>query len=153
MPMEIKARELIAAGWHEGRRLGLALRRARELEAAGMPREQMLVELERESPKQPAVVGPRDEAAPLAEAITADTPEESENVAASRARMRELLHVPVVQRGALMPDACPAGMARATIPVGGAIAVANGIIPGAHSADICARCSRRSFPRIIRRAS
>jgi len=32
MPMEIKARDLIAAGWHEGRRLGAALRRARDLE-------------------------------------------------------------------------------------------------------------------------
>jgi RNA-splicing ligase RtcB len=36
-----------------------------------------------------------------------------------------------------MPDACPAGNARATIPVGGAIAVKNAIIPSAHSADIC----------------
>lgn len=36
MSMEIKARDLIAAGWHEGRRLGAALRRARELEATGI---------------------------------------------------------------------------------------------------------------------
>ena len=33
MNMEIKARDLIAAGWHEGRRLGRALRRARDLES------------------------------------------------------------------------------------------------------------------------
>ena len=38
MHMEIKARDLIAAGWHEGRRLGPALRRARELEATGLAR-------------------------------------------------------------------------------------------------------------------
>jgi RNA-splicing ligase RtcB len=144
--MEIKARDLIAAGWHEGRRLGGALRRARELEAAGMPREQMLVALEREFPKQLAVILPRPEPAPLAEAIAVETEEEAVNVAASRARMRELLHVPVVQRGAIMPDACPAGMARATIPVGGAIEVANGIIPGAHSADICCSMFATFFP-------
>ena len=35
MSMELKARDLIAAGWHEGRRLGAALRRARDLEATG----------------------------------------------------------------------------------------------------------------------
>ena len=35
-----------------------------------------------------------------------------------------------------MPDACPSGGGRATIPVGGGIEVENAIIPGAHSADI-----------------
>jgi len=58
-------------------------------------------------------------------------------VDAARARMRELLRVPVVRRGVIMPDACPAGAGRAVIPVGGAIEVENAIIPGAHSADIC----------------
>ena len=38
MNMEIKARDLIAAGWHEGRRLGAALRRARDLESTGLAR-------------------------------------------------------------------------------------------------------------------
>jgi len=51
--------------------------------------------------------------------------------------MKELLHVPVVKRGVIMPDACPAGHGTATIPVGGGIEVENGILPGAHSADIC----------------
>lgn len=44
--------------------------------------------------------------------------------------MTELLHVPVVRRGALMPDTCPAGQGIATIPVGGAIEVENVILPG-----------------------
>ncbi len=35
-----------------------------------------------------------------------------------------------------MPDACPAGAGEAVIPVGGAIAVKNAIIPAAHSADV-----------------
>ena len=51
--------------------------------------------------------------------------------------MSELLKVPVISQGAVMPDACPAGMHEATIPVGGAIAVENAIIPSAHSADVC----------------
>ncbi|PTY08425.1 RtcB family protein [Opitutaceae bacterium EW11] len=137
MNMEIKARDLVAAGWHEGRRLGAALRRARDLEATGLAREAVLVTLEREFPKQLPVILPRLEAAPLAEAIVPETPEERCNVESARARMHELLHVPVVKRGALMPDACPSGSGRALIPVGGAIEVENAIIPGAHSADIC----------------
>jgi len=144
--MEIKARDLIAAGWHEGRRLGPALRRARELEKSGMARDALLAELEREFPKQLAVILPRYEPAPLAEAIEAETDEEAKNLSAVRARMRELLHVPVVQRGVVMPDACPTSPVRATIPVGGGIEVANAIIPGAHSADICCSMFATFFP-------
>ena len=146
MTMEIKARDLISAGWHEGRRLGPALRRARDLEATGLPRSELLVQLEREFPKQLAVILPRYAPAPLAEAIEAETPEEATNVAAARARMTELLHVPVVKRGVIMPDACPSGGGRATIPVGGAIEVENAIIPGAHSADICCSMFATFFP-------
>jgi tRNA-splicing ligase RtcB len=146
MNMEIKARDLIAAGWHEGRRLGPALRRARDLESTGLARADVLTALEAEFPKQLAVILPRYEPAPLAEAIEAETPEEATNVAAARQRMTELLHVPVVKRGVIMPDACPSGGSRATIPVGGAIEVENAIIPGAHSADICCSMFATFFP-------
>lgn len=137
MSMEIKARDLLAAGWPEDRRLGAALRRARELQATGRPLEQLLEDLESEFPKTVRPVAPRQEPAPLAEAVAPETEDEKNTTLAARARLLELLHVPVVQRGALMPDACPAGGGRATIPVGGAIAVENALIPGAHSADIC----------------
>ena len=137
MSMEIKPRDLLRAGWQEGPQLGAAVRRARELEGSGLSREATLAQLEQEFPKQPVRQVPRAEPAPLAEAIEAETPVEATNVAAARQRMRELLTMPVVQRGTLMPDACPAGSVRATIPVGGAIAAENAILPGAHSADIC----------------
>lgn len=137
MNMEIKARDLIVAGWPEGERLGVILRRARALESAGLSRPDLFAQLETEFPPALPAILPRSSAAPLAEAIEAENREEAVNLAASRARMLELLHVPVVQRGAIMPDACPSGHARATIPVGGAIEVENAIIPGAHSADIC----------------
>jgi tRNA-splicing ligase RtcB len=147
MSMEIKARDLIAAGWPEGRPvLGPCLRRARELELMGVPRAEVFALLESEFPKQPVLVRPRSAPASLAEAVAADTPEETASVAASRQRMLELLHVPVVQRGALMPDTCPTGGGPATIPVGGAIEVANAIIPGAHSADICCSMFASFFP-------
>ncbi|WP_221032666.1 RtcB family protein [Actomonas aquatica] len=146
MNMEIKARDLIAEGWHEGKRLGAALRRARELESGGVERAALLAQLEQEFPKQLIVALPRHEPAPLAEAIEADTDEEIANVAVVRRKMLELLRMPVVQRGAVMPDACPTGGGPATIPVGGAVAVENAIIPGAHSADICCSMMASFFP-------
>lgn len=144
--MQIKARDLIAAGWHEGRRLGAALRRARQLEAEGVGREDLLIQLEEEFPKQLIVALPRTEPAPLAEAIEAETDEETDNVLQVRQRMTELLHMPVINRGVIMPDACPVGGSPATIPVGGAIAVENAIIPGAHSSDICCSMFATFFP-------
>jgi tRNA-splicing ligase RtcB len=146
MSMEIKARDLLAAGWPEGRRLGTALRRARELEATGLAHADVLVQLEQEFPKQLPLILSRHEPAPLAEAIEAETPEEATNVESARQRMIELLHVPVVKRGVIMPDACPAGGGRATIPVGGGVEVENAIIPGAHSADICCSMFATFFP-------
>lgn len=146
MNMEIKARDLVAAGWHEGRRLGAALRRARDLEAAGLARADVLTALEAEFPKQLPVILPRYEPSPLAEAIEAETPTEAANVVAVRQRMTELLHVPVVKRGVIMPDACPSGAGKALIPVGGGIEVENAIIPGAHSSDICCSMFATFFP-------
>ncbi len=146
MNVEIKARDLIAAGWSENRRLGAALRRARELESSGLTREQTLAQVEQEFPKVPPLITPRQHAAPLALAVEAESPEETDNVARARARITELLHTPVVHAGVLMPDTCPAGGGAATIPVGGAIAVDNAIIPGAHSADICCSMFASFFP-------
>ena len=51
--------------------------------------------------------------------------------------MRELMRVPTIRAGAVMPDACPSGSAPGTIPVGGVIAARDAIHPGMHSADIC----------------
>jgi hypothetical protein len=137
MSMDLKARDLLAAGWHEDRRFGAVLNRARELQATGLDPAGVVAALEVDYPKDARVVELRATPASLAEAVAAETPAETVSVAASRARMTELLHVPVIKRGALMPDTCPAGPGVATIPVGGAIEAENAILPGAHSADIC----------------
>jgi tRNA-splicing ligase RtcB len=137
MSMEIKARDLLKAGWLEGPRLGAVLRRGRELQATGLDLDGILAALEVDYPKTAPLAELRPQPATLSEAVQAETPAETVSVAAARARMLELLHVPVVKRGALMPDTCPAGHGVATIPVGGAIETENAILPGAHSADIC----------------
>jgi len=68
--------------------------------------------------------------------LTAETEEEQANRDAVEATFRELMRTPVLERGVVMPDACPAGP-MGTIPVGGVVAARNAILPGAHSADIC----------------
>jgi RNA-splicing ligase RtcB len=69
--------------------------------------------------------------------IRAEDPIETENIASVERHMRELMRVPTIVAGSVMPDACPSGAAPGTIPVGGVIAARNAIHPGMHSADIC----------------
>lgn len=69
--------------------------------------------------------------------IRAEDDHEAANIAMVEQHMRELMRVPTIRAGAVMPDACPSGQAPGTIPVGGVIAAENAIHPGMHSADIC----------------
>lgn len=58
-------------------------------------------------------------------------------------RMWNLMGVPVVKAGAIMPDACEAGI----IPVGGVVASSE-IHPGFHSADICCSVALSDLGRV-----
>ena len=69
--------------------------------------------------------------------IRAEDPEDAANIASVERHMAELMRVPTIVAGAVMPDACPAGAYIGTIPVGGIIATKEAIHPGMHSADIC----------------
>jgi tRNA-splicing ligase RtcB (3'-phosphate/5'-hydroxy nucleic acid ligase) len=69
--------------------------------------------------------------------IRAEAPEESDNIASVERHMAELMRVPTIVSGAVMPDACPSGAHIGTIPVGGIVAAKDAIHPGMHSADIC----------------
>ena len=130
--------DLIDAGYSEGPMIGKMLARAAKHEANGVSDKKYLLKLlKREFAAPPPKMVMREKPASLTEAIEPTGKEEKENVAKVRKKMDELLKVPVIHRGAIMPDACPAGAAPAVIPVGGAIAVENAIIPSAHSADIC----------------
>ncbi|GAA5480998.1 RtcB family protein [Haloferula sargassicola] len=130
--------DLIAAGYEPGPRFKAMFEKLAEYEARGISDKKYALKLlKREFGAPEPKRGLREKPAPLAEAIRPDTKEEKDNVAAVRRKMDELLRVPVIARGAVMPDACPAGAGRAVIPVGGAIAVENAIIPSAHSADVC----------------
>ncbi len=134
----INCDDLIAAGYRPGPIFKQMLERAAEYEARGVSEKKYLLKLlKRDFEPPPPKSVMRKKPAPLAEAIRPVTKEEKANVRAVRDRMGELLKVPVIRSGAILPDACPAGPGRAVIPVGGAIAVENAVIPSAHSADIC----------------
>lgn len=93
----------------------------------------------------PAII-PRRTKGAFAEAIAAETPEDEANIEAVRWHMEDLMRCPMLEHGAVMPDACPSGQAPGTIPVGGAV-VSRAIHPSFHSADICCSMYATVFPK------
>ena len=134
----ITGHDLIEGGWQPGPVIKEALGAAREMEAKGITdKKYILKTLAKRFPKGEKKIGMRENGPAFSEAIEATCEQDEANIGGVRRKMRELMRVPVIERGSVMPDACPAGAAEATIPVGGAISVTNAIIPSAHSADIC----------------
>lgn len=130
--------DLIDAGYPPGPVFKDLLARITEYEDRGITDKKYALKLlKRDFAPPPPKAVMRDKPRRFTEAILPKTKEEKANVAAVRKKMGELMKTPVITSGAIMPDACPAGPAKAVIPVGGAIAVENAIIPSAHSADIC----------------
>lgn len=130
--------DLLTTGYPAGEKMKSMLARVEELAARGINDPKYLLKLlKREFGPPPPKLAMRESPAPLAEAIEAHGKDEQQNLDAVRRHMRELLKTPVISRGAVFPDACPMGGKEACIPVGGAIAVENAIIPSAHSSDIC----------------
>ncbi len=77
--------------------------------------------------------------------IRADDELEAGNIVKVREHMEELLRVPTVRAGAVMPDACPSDKRLGYIPVGGVVATENAIHPGMHSADSCCSMAATFF--------
>ena len=72
---------------------------------------------------------------------TPKTLAEVENSVAVFRSMEDLMRVPTVKKGAVMPDACPAGV----IPVGGIVACEDAIHPHYHSSDVCCSMALTTF--------
>ena len=124
-------------GHRPGKQFPALLARANELRAEGFGLVRIRAELEGEIPELPPTLDLRASGeVPFHENIRADHPDEEDNVGKVRQTMTELMRVPTIEAGAIMPDACPAGPV-GTIPVGGVAAARNAIHPGMHSADIC----------------
>jgi len=132
--IKIDGKQLIAWGLEPGPSFKLALAEAQRLAAEGLDLDAIRGRLTVAFPK-PAVLRRRAKGT-FAEAIEAETAEDEVNLAAVRAHMEKLMRCPVLEHGAVMPDACPSGSAPGTIPVGGAV-VSRAIHPAFHSSDIC----------------
>ena len=75
--------------------------------------------------------------APFYNIDSSDDPLEQENIDSVMRHMDDLGKTPTLVKAVVMPDACPAGSALGTIPVGGVAVAKNAVHPGMHSADIC----------------
>ena len=128
--------DLLLAGWLHGPQLTAMMQSVAAMEARGIRDPVYALKLlRRDFPPPEMKLRLRAEPAPLAAAIEATSPVDAANIGAVRRCMDDFLRVPVIQRGAIMPDACPTGPLG--IPVGGAIVTEHAIIPGAHSEDVC----------------
>ncbi len=137
MPL-IDGQDLIEAGWEPSAAFPELLAAAAAYEERGIADAAYVLKLlARDFPKPLPKLRLRDQPIAFGEAIAATNEVDEKNIAAVRRVMNELLTTPVIEGGAIMPDACPAGPGTAVIPVGGAISVRNAILPAAHSADIC----------------
>lgn len=132
--MPITGKDLIAWGIEPGPKFKVALGLAKDLETAGVAVDDIKARIVRDFPAP--VVIKRRASGTFAKAISAETAEDAANIAAVEAHMADLMRCPMLEHGAVMPDACPSGSAPGTIPVGGAV-VSRAIHPAFHSADIC----------------
>jgi tRNA-splicing ligase RtcB len=141
----ITGKTLIAMGYQPGAWFPAAIAAANEAAAKGAD---VRAAIDAIAPRRVETVRPRASGELTHRLnIRAEHPDETENVAAVERHMVELMRVPTLVAGAVMPDACPAGAAPGTIPVGGVVAAKDAIHPGFHSADICCSMAVTLFGR------
>ncbi len=130
----IDGKQLLTWGILPGKRFKDALALARRLETDGTSLLDIQQAVVAAFPA-PKVIA-RKSRGTYAVAIKAENREDEDNIAAVKRHMDDLMRCPVLEHGAIMPDACPSSMQLGTIPVGGAV-VSRAIHPAFHSADIC----------------
>lgn len=138
----ISGKELVEWGFIPGKWFAGAIEVARRMDAAGESRDAIFDHVKTLVPVT-VELAPRTNSIPFKVFIDPENDVERENTAAVVATMDELMRLPTVVSGAVMPDACPAG----TIPVGGVVATKDAIHPGFHSADICCSMAITVFKR------
>ena len=121
---------LLSWGIKPGNKFKAALAQARQLAADGVSLDEIRERLIAQFPA-PVVIARRSKGT-YAEAIAAETVEDEANIAAVRMHMDDLMRCPMLEHGAVMPDACPSSSATGTIPVGGAVLLAAGLDDSVH---------------------
>jgi len=146
----ITGKTLTAWGYKPGPWFAAAIAAAEELRLAGGNAAAIRAVVERHAVQaMPPSMAPRGIGElPYHLNVHAQTAHEAENIALVEQHMRELMRVPTIVAGSIMPDACPAGSAPGTIPVGGVAAAKDAIHPGMHSADICCSMAVTVFAEV-----
>jgi tRNA-splicing ligase RtcB (3'-phosphate/5'-hydroxy nucleic acid ligase) len=101
-------KDLIALGYKPGHWFKDALVCANELLAQGASLDKIKTEVAKFAPPPPLALKEAGEI-DFGINITAAGPDEEANVASVLSHMRALMRVPTAVKGAVMPDACPAG--------------------------------------------
>lgn len=138
--------QLIEWGFKPGPVFGKALSMARTLEAEGRSPEEIRPMLHSAFPPEEKIELRPADPSRLGVALEPVDELSRDNLEKVHSQMLGLTRIPVVERAAIMPDACPTGQEPTAITVGGAIAVRNALIPAAHSADICCSMYCSIFP-------
>ena len=138
MIMKITGNHLINLGYQQGKWFREALDHINKENISG---DALVKYLESVKPMQ---VIPHAKPKPFLLNIEAETELEQSNIDKVRNSMEVLLKTPTLERGAIMPDACPTGPA-GHIPVGGIAVARNAIHPAMHSADVCCSVMMSSF--------
>jgi tRNA-splicing ligase RtcB len=132
----ITGKTLIAWGYAPGKWFPDAIAMAEKARLGGASEAELRAVIDRFRPAAPTPLRETGELAIHAN-LEPEDPDEAANLESVEAHMRELMRVPTIVAGAIMPDACPSGASPGTIPVGGVAAAKEAIHPGMHSADIC----------------
>jgi tRNA-splicing ligase RtcB len=128
----ITAKELLEKGYQQGPLIGKILKDAND---SNLTMEQVVAKWTIEPPVTKQELNQKE--IPVEIALDAQTHDDVKTLRDVLKQIEIIRRVPVVKQMAIMPDTCPAGSQPGDIVVGGAIAVENAIIPGAHSADVC----------------
>lgn len=131
----ITGNTLIEWGFKPGPWFKAAIETANAMISGGSSDEEIRLRLTKLQP--PNLIELRTNNIPFEVFLEAHTEEELENLEGVITHMDNLMRVPTIKHGAVMPDACSAGSQPGTIPVGGIVACENAIHPSFHSADIC----------------
>lgn len=142
----IKGRELIAWGFEPGEWFKRGVAIANAMRDEGADEAAIITRLREIEPSSNEIVL-RTNALDFGVFLDAENESERANRDSVIQHMDALMRVPTILKGAVMPDACPAGAALGTIPVGGAVACEDAIHPGFHSADICCSVAMTLFKR------
>jgi tRNA-splicing ligase RtcB len=147
----ITGKDLQSWGFKPGKWFKDAIVAANEMEAAGASRDFIFEAMQARQPVETLL---RTNGIPFNVFLEPENDIERDNLKAVIGHMDELMRVPTIVAGAVMPDACPAGGQPGTIPVGGAVAAEDAIHPGFHSSDVCCSVAmtvlkRRDDPKRI----